>query len=163
MRSRSPDLRTVPSSTTLEPSSAPTARTSSDFPLSAKTDVRDDTRSPAIFASASISSSVMPSLRYSFSTSGLALTNGSTAIDRVLAGVRAIPALSGAMSAATNAAALSNRCSGSFSSACSSARSTERGTSGRNPRTGRGDSVTCFAITARAPAPVNGGSPTSIS
>src|SRR5437867_3037555 len=88
MRSRSPDLRTVPSSTTEVPSSAPTARTSSDFAFNAKADVRDETRSPEIFARASISSSVMPSLKYSFSGSGLALMNGSTAIDRVTAGRR---------------------------------------------------------------------------
>ena len=86
IRSRSPALRTVPSSTSLAPSSAPMARTSCGLPFSANTDVRDATRNPSTFASASISSSVMPSLRYSFSGSGLALTNGSTAIVRVNAG-----------------------------------------------------------------------------
>ncbi len=59
------------------------ARTSWGFPFSANADVRDATRSPATRVSASMSSSVMPSLRYSFSGSGLALTNGRTAMPRV--------------------------------------------------------------------------------
>src|SRR5438309_1812260 len=82
IRRRSPARRTVPSSTQAAPSSAPMARTSCGLPLSANTDVREATRSPSTPARAAISSSVMPSLRYSFSGSGLALTNGSTAMQR---------------------------------------------------------------------------------
>ena len=59
------------------------ARTSCGLFLSENTDVRDATRNPSTFASASINSSVMPSLRYSFSGSGLAFTNGRTAMLRV--------------------------------------------------------------------------------
>ena len=110
-----------------------------------------------------MSSSVMPSLRYSLFGSGLALTNGSTAIERVVTGVRAAPGASGAISATTNSAALVKRWFGSLSSARTTARSVASGTSGRSPRSGRGDAVTCFAMTARAPAPRNGASPPSIS
>ena len=163
MRRRSPALRTVPSSTTETPSSAPTARTSSGLPLRANTEVRDETRRPEILASASISSSVIPSLRYSLSVSGLAFTNGSTAMDRVIVGPRAVSELSAATSADTNSAVLVKRCSGSFSRARSSARSTATGTSGRMPRMGRGVSITCFAMMVRGAAPLNGGSPVSIS
>src|SRR5207245_479443 len=85
IRRRSPARRTVPSSTQAAPSRAPMARTSCGFPLSANTDVRDATRSPSTPARAAISSSVMPSLRYSFSGSGLALANGRTAMQRTAA------------------------------------------------------------------------------
>ena len=78
-----PSAARFPRARTRQSSSAPIARTSCGLPLSANTDVRDATRRPSTLASASISSSVMPSLRYSFSGSGLALTNGSTAMLRV--------------------------------------------------------------------------------
>ena len=109
IRRRSPDFRTVPSSTTEAPSNAPTARTSSGLPFKANVEVRDETRKPAILASASMSSSVMPSLKYSFSASELAFTNGSTAIERVIAGVRPTCGVSAANSADTNSAALLRR------------------------------------------------------
>src|SRR5438477_12708163 len=54
---------------------------SSFFPLKAKQDVRPGTRSPGTLASALISSSVIPSLKYSSCLSALMLTNGSTAMD----------------------------------------------------------------------------------
>src|SRR6184192_2204251 len=77
MRSRSPDFRTVPSSTAETPSSAPIARMSCGFPLRANADVREAMRRPSTLVSALISSSLMPSLRYSLSGSALAFTNGS--------------------------------------------------------------------------------------
>ena len=85
MRRLSPERRTDPSSTSDASSSAPIARTSCAFPLSANTDVRDATRRPSTLASAWINSSVIPSLRYSLSGSGLEFTNGRTAMVRVVA------------------------------------------------------------------------------
>src|SRR2546426_8956253 len=74
MRRRSPDCRTVPSSTAETPSSAPIARMSCGFPLRANADVREAMRRPSTLVSALISSSLMPSLRYSLSGSALAFT-----------------------------------------------------------------------------------------
>ena len=82
IRSRFPARRTVPSSTALTLSRAPSVRTSSRAPLKANTEVRDATCSPSTLVSAVISSSVIPSLKYSLSGSALTLTNGSTAIAR---------------------------------------------------------------------------------
>ena len=55
------------------------------------------------------------------------------------------------------------RCEGSLARAVSSTRSNPLGASGRSARSGRARSVTCFAIVARALAPLSGGSPASIS
>src|SRR5207249_5245529 len=63
---------------------APIARMSCGFPLRANADVREAMRRPSTLVSALISSSLMPSLRYSLSGSALAFTNGSTAMERVL-------------------------------------------------------------------------------
>ena len=63
IRSVSPDLRTLPSSTVSTPSVLPISCTLIGFPFSANTDVRAGTFSPCTFASALISSSVMPSLK----------------------------------------------------------------------------------------------------
>ena len=165
IRRRSPARRTVPSSTQAAPSRAPMARTSCGFPLSANTDVRDATRSPSTPARAAISSSVMPSLRYSFSGSGLALTNGSTAMQRTAAeAITPDPASAPSpCRAARNSATVANRSSGFLASARASTRSTRAGASGLTARSGRGVSVTCFAMVARAPPPRSGGSPASIS
>ena len=65
--------------------------------LNANADVRDTTRSPSTFASAFISSSVMPSLKYSVSASELRFEIGSTAIER--RGVEASCACAGSASA----------------------------------------------------------------
>src|SRR5439155_25863082 len=54
---------------------------SSVLPLKTNEDVRAGTCSPFIWLSAVHKSSVMPSLKYSFSLSGLMLTNGNTATD----------------------------------------------------------------------------------
>jgi hypothetical protein len=51
------------------------------LPLKANDEVRAATRKPDTLESAVIKSSVMPSLKYSFSLSELMLTNGNTAID----------------------------------------------------------------------------------
>src|SRR5205809_960411 len=73
----------LPSNTVLTCSCSPTFRkiSASVLPLKAKQDVRPGTRSPGTFASALISSSVIPSLKYSSCLSALMLTNGSTATD----------------------------------------------------------------------------------
>src|SRR2546428_7764952 len=67
IRSVSPDLRTLPSTTASTPSSSPISCTVIFFPFSANTEVRAGTFSPFTLTSALISSSVMPSLKYSFS------------------------------------------------------------------------------------------------
>src|SRR5213592_4444024 len=163
MRRRSPDCRTVPSSTAETPSSAPMARMSCGFPLRANADVREAMRRPSTLVSALISSSLMPSLRYSLSGSALAFTNGSTAMERVL------PTSDGAAPgrvssrAAVNSATLANRSAGAFASARASACSTAAGASGRRARSGAGGSLKCLATMARALSPENGGSPASIS
>ena len=123
------------------------------------------TRRPSTLASAEISSSVMPSLKYSLSGSPLALVNGSTTIPRPQAATDTpteAPA-AGVCSAVTNSAALARRSAGSLASARTSARSTCGGASGRAARSGGGASVTCLAIVARAPSPRRGGAPASIS
>ena len=65
--------------------------------------------------------------------------------------------------AARNSATVANRSSGFLASARASTRSTRTGASGLRARSGRGVSVTCFAMVARAPRPRSGGSPASIS
>ena len=83
MRTRFPCLRTDPSTMLVTPSVSPTLRRSSFFPLKWNDDVRPATFSPFTRASASRSSSVIPSEKYSCSLSELRFTNGSTAIDGI--------------------------------------------------------------------------------
>ena len=163
MRSRSPDFRTVPSSTAETPSSAPMARISCGFPFRAKADVREAMRKPSTFVRALISSSLMPSLRYSFSGSALAFTNGSTAMERVLATSDGTAPSRVSSRAAVNSATLGNRSAGAFARARASACSTAAGASGRCARSGVGGSLRCLAMRARALVPENGGAPANIS
>jgi hypothetical protein len=79
MRSLLPALLTLPSSTVGTFSCLPILRMSSVFPLKTNDDVRAGTRNPLIWDRAVHKSSVMPSLRYSFSLSLLILTKGNTA------------------------------------------------------------------------------------
>lgn len=109
----------------------------------------------------------MPSLRYSFSASPLAFTNGSTAMVRAS---RAVPGAAagmisgtGATSAAAKSAMVGKRSAGSLASARARARSIAGGTFGRRRPMGAGASIACRAMVARAPVPANGGSPASIS
>src|SRR5205814_7089426 len=81
MRTRAPDLRTLPSSRFATSSFCPIERRSSFFPLSENEEVRPITRRPSTWASALRISSEMPSEKYSCSLSELRFTNGSTAID----------------------------------------------------------------------------------
>ena len=80
MRIRFPTLRTLPSSTEVTPSFSPISRTSACLPLKAKEEVREATCTPGTLASALMISSVIPSLKYSFSGSALMLVSGRTAI-----------------------------------------------------------------------------------
>ena len=80
MRTRFPTLRTLPSSTELTPSFSPICRTSTSLPLKAKEEVREATWMPGTLARALMISSVMPSLKYSFSGSALMLASGRTAM-----------------------------------------------------------------------------------
>ena len=81
MRTRLPDLRTLPSSTVATLSLAPTSAMSIPFSRNRKDDERAATWRPSNCVSALMISSVMPSLKYSLSGSALMLANGSTAID----------------------------------------------------------------------------------
>jgi hypothetical protein len=110
-----------------------------------------------------ISSSVMPSLRYSLSGSGLAFTNGRTAIVRVVIANGRCGSDFARSSALQNSRTVSNLSAGFLANAFSSTRSNPDGASGRSVRNGRALSVTCFAIVARGLGPLNGGSPPNIS
>jgi hypothetical protein len=81
MRSLVPTLRRQPSNTVSTPRAPPILRMSSLWPLIAKHDVLAATRSPSIHDKAFSKSSLIPSLRNSFSRSELMFTNGSTAMD----------------------------------------------------------------------------------
>ena len=81
---RLPDCRTLPSRTQPTPSFAAISRTFAVVPLKVNADVRDVTRRPWSRLRALISSSVMPSEKYSLAGSALMFTNGSTAIAGVL-------------------------------------------------------------------------------
>ena len=81
MRTRPPALRTLPSRTVETPSRSAIARMSSRRSLKRNDEVRAATRRPGTCASALISSSVIPSLKYSFPASELTLRNGSTATE----------------------------------------------------------------------------------
>ena len=81
MRTRSPDLRILPSSTAATFSFCATVARSTSLPLKKNAEVRAATRKPGVRASAFKISSEMPSLKYSFSAFPLMFTNGSTAMD----------------------------------------------------------------------------------
>ena len=108
-------------------------------------------------------SSVIPSLKYSFSGSGLRFANGSTAIDLAAAGAGAGLPAGGVRSASANSVAVVNRSAGIFSSAFITACSTARGTACRTVRNAGTGSSEWRARTACGVGPVNGGPPASIS
>jgi hypothetical protein len=81
IRIRLPIFRTLPVSTEPTPSFSPTWAISTSLPLNAKQEVREATWSPGTLESAPMISSVIPSLKYSFSGSALMLASGSTATD----------------------------------------------------------------------------------
>ena len=116
-------------------------------------------------------SSVIPSLKYSFSGSALMFVSGRTAMALAAgAGVRpaATVAWAGAAdpltwrSASTNCAAVGNRSTGVLARARVSASSTASGTSRVTRTLGMGE-MNRLAMMAWAVAPVKGGSPVSIS
>ncbi len=79
MRSLFPERRTLPSTTAVTFSLAPISRRSCLPPLKRKAERRQATRNPLTWASAVMTSSAIPSHRYSWSFSGLMSANGSTA------------------------------------------------------------------------------------
>ena len=85
-RSRSPALRTLPSSTWVTPSRWPIARTSAAVLRNWNDEVRAATRRPATQQRALRISSATPSQKYSWSRPGERSLNGRTAIDAVAAG-----------------------------------------------------------------------------
>ena len=172
MRTRFPTFRTLPSSTELTPSFSPISRTSTSLPLKAKQDVREATCMPGTLARALMISSVIPSLKYSFSGSALMFASGRTAM-ALAAGAGVRPAATGRLrpgwptpliwrSASTNCAAVANRSTGVLARARVSASSTASGTSRVTRTLGMGE-MNRLAMMAWAVAPVKGGSPVSIS
>ena len=114
-RMRSPILRTLPATKVFTPRRRAISRASMSLPLNANVEVRAATRSPGTRASAVANSSVMPSLKYSFSRSGVRLTKGRTAI----AGVEAA-ATTWAGGARSRSAACTSAGSGSVPSSARS-------------------------------------------
>ena len=84
MRTRWPARRTLPSSTALTPSSSAMVVIFLVVFLYCIEDVREITLSALTLESCAMTSSVMPSLKYSFSGSVLMFSNGSTATDLLL-------------------------------------------------------------------------------
>ena len=82
MRTRSPACRTLPSSTVVAPSRLPISFRVCCRCLNGMTEVREITWRARIFDRCAMTSSVIPSAKYSFSGSALRLRNGSTAMDR---------------------------------------------------------------------------------
>jgi hypothetical protein len=81
IRTRSPDLRTLPSTIWATFNSSATCCTGSLRPLKTKDEVRAATRRSGILASTFSSSSAMPSAKYSLAGSPDMLVKGSTAMD----------------------------------------------------------------------------------
>ena len=156
IRTRSPTRRTLPSRSVATSSLAPISFKLCSRCLNAITDVREITLRARIFERWAMTSSVIPSAKYSFSGSALRLRNGRTATD----GARAE---AGAVSASANAFGDAHRSAGTLASAFVNACSTPGGTAGRSRRTAGTGSTKHLVITACAVGPVNGGSPASIS
>ena len=152
-------------------SRSPTSRASTFFPLNMKHDDRAGTRSPGIWASALMISSVIPSLKYSFSGSALRLTKGSTAIEASavgwLPGMNAAaqpkPCPAASVSAEESPAAVANRSAGARASARAMIASTTSGISGLSVRSAGALSVSRWTSIALAVRPWNGGTPASAS
>ena len=81
MRTRSPALRTLPSSTAPTPSARPISRTSAARPLNWNDEVREAMRRSRMQHSELMISSAMPSQKYSWSRPGLMSTNGRMATE----------------------------------------------------------------------------------
>ena len=126
--------------------------------------MRDITRSPWIFESWAMMSSVMPSEKYSLSCSPLMLSNGSTATKRWDSGTLTSgekrccgPEVTSELvpsSAAAKSAAVAKRASGSLASAFLIASSIAAGISPRPGRTLGTGSTKCLMMTACALSPV---------
>ena len=131
MRTRSPARRTLPSSSAVAPSVAPISRRLCVRCLNGMTELREITLSARIFERCAMTSSVMPSAKYSFSGSALRLRKGSTAtaVARGRDGA-------GAMSAAANSPTVAKRSAGTLASARVIASSTGAGTVLREPAHG---------------------------
>ena len=172
-RSRFPARRTLPSSTAVTLSRRPISRTSTSRPLKANAEVREATRRPSTRVSALISSSVMPSLKNSFSGSALMLTNGRTATAATRGtttvavgagvGVGLLSSASASVSARASSAADGKRSSGRWANDRATSSSTAGGTDApAAPSLGAGP-VMRWAMRAIGVLPVNGGCPASIS
>ncbi len=134
-------------------------------------EVREITFSALILESWAMMSSVIPSLKYSFSGSVLMFSNGRTATDLVLAmasviawaAPTAMATVAEVPNASANWAAVAKRSAGNVAIAFRTAASTTSGTSSRNDRAEGTGEVNRLAMIAVSVAPLNGAAPTSIS
>ena len=124
-------------------------------------EVREITLSALIFESWAMMSSVMPSLKYSFSGSVLMFSNGSTATDFAAvtsctiacAAPTAMATVAGVPSASANWAAVENRSAGMVAIAFFTAASTASGTSSRTARGDGTGELSRLAMTAMSVDP----------
>ena len=149
IRTRSPARRTLPLSSVPTSSRAAISCSPCSPSLNDITEAREITLSVRTFESWAITSSVIPSAKYSFSGSALRLRKGSTATD----GTRS-RAGAGALSAAAKAAIDSNRSAGSLARALTSACSTAGVTPLRSRRTEGAGSPSCLTSSACTLPPV---------
>ncbi len=172
IRARGPARRTLPSRMAPTPSSSAIAAIFLEVFLYCIEEVREITLSALIFESCAMMSSVMPSLKYSFSGSVLMFSNGSTATDLVeevisstmaCAAPTAIAVVAEVPKASANCAAVENRSAGSVAIAFLTAASTASGTSSRKVRGEGMGLLNRLAMMAVTVDPRNGGCPTSIS
>ena len=128
-------------------------------------EVREITFSALILESWEMISSVIPSLKYSFSGSVLMFSNGSTATDFAAmtsstiacAAPTAMATVAEVPSASANCAAVANRSAGTVAMAFFTAASTASGTSSRDARADGIGEVSRLAITAVRVLPRKGG------
>ncbi len=171
MRTRSPALRTLPSSTVDTSSRAPIVARSSRPPRNWNDDVRATTRRPRIRASTLISSSARPSEKYSSPGSALRFANGSTAIEARRSGAAAAADATAPCSTARRSrrsswqtsSADAGRSRGAFARQRATRRSKSAGSSGRERRSGVGVSRRIAELTSTGLSPANGRRPAASS
>ena len=173
IRTRCPARRTLPSSTAPTPSSSAIAVIFLVVFLYCMEDVREITLSALTFESWAMMSSVIPSLKYSFSGSVLMFSNGSTATDLrgdgdlltiAWAAPTAMATVAGVPSASANWRGGAEPVGGHASPSPSAPRRPPPRARARGRRAAEGTGeVSRLAMTAVRVEPRNGGSPTSIS
>jgi hypothetical protein len=132
--------------------------TSLSLPFNRMADVREITRAARMWDSSPITSSVSPSLKYSFSGSALMFTNGRTTMDGTTSPPRAwLPAAYvNERSSARTVVALAGRRAGSLARHRVTNWASSGGTSGRSVSTGAGVTSRMRRMISASPSPRNG-------